>query len=31
MKCEICGNRPNLHNRLCVLKGLPPLDEEVLQ
>lgn len=21
MNCQSCGNRPNLHNRLCVMHG----------
>jgi hypothetical protein len=23
--CQTCGNRPNLHNRLCVLHGAAPM------
>lgn len=26
--CGICGDRPSLHNRLCVMRGAEPLDTE---
>lgn len=26
--CQTCGDRPNLHNRLCILRGAEALEME---